>query len=78
LILRIVDWKGEYNHVAGHLSKMEIILNDPIPIDDYFVMHKFQILKLNHHGLLIMLILLLQKLSQLILLTNKERNSSMT
>jgi hypothetical protein len=28
--------KGKDNHVVDHLSKMEIIPNDPIPIDDYF------------------------------------------
>jgi hypothetical protein len=32
----IVDRKGEENMVADHLSRMENITDDPIPIDDSF------------------------------------------
>jgi hypothetical protein len=34
--LYIVDRKGEDNPEADHLSRMENILNDPIPINDSF------------------------------------------
>jgi hypothetical protein len=34
--LHIVDRKGEDNPVADHLSRMENIPNDPIPINDSF------------------------------------------
>jgi hypothetical protein len=32
----IVESKGENNHVADHLSRMENIPIDPIPINDSF------------------------------------------
>ena len=35
--LHIVDRKGEDNQVADHLSRMENIPDDPIPINDSFV-----------------------------------------
>ena len=34
--LHIVDRKGEYNPVDDHLSRMENIPDDPIPINDSF------------------------------------------
>jgi hypothetical protein len=34
--LHIVDKKGEDNHVADHLSRIENIPNDPIPINNNF------------------------------------------
>jgi hypothetical protein len=39
--LHIVDRKGEDNLVVDHLSRMENILVDPIPINDSFANEQF-------------------------------------
>ena len=36
--LHIIDRKGAENSVADNLSRLENVLDDPLPIDDCFLM----------------------------------------
>ena len=80
--LHIVDRKGEDNQVADHLSRMENIPDDPIPIMIVLLMNNLQllmypVLRLHLLGSLIMQVLFLEKYYLHTLLINKERDSFM-
>ena len=80
--LHIVDRKGEDNQVADHLSRMENIPDDPIPINDSFANEQLaninvSMAKVAYPWFAIMQILLLAKSCHHTLLFNKERNSFM-
>ena len=80
--LHIVDRKGEDNHVADHLSRMENIPLDPIPINNSFANEQLALVDVASTIVaspwsLIMETSLLEKYCHLILILNKERNSFM-
>ena len=45
--LHIIDRKGVDNPVADNLSRMENILDDPIPVNDSFPDEQFAAIKVN-------------------------------
>jgi hypothetical protein len=77
--LHIIDRKGAENPVADNLSRLENILDDPLPINDSFPDEKLAVINflVALLGMLIMLTLLLLSICLLISHTNKIRNSSM-
>ena len=77
--LHIIDRKGAENPVADNLSRLENVLDDPLPIDDSFPDEQLASLMLLIllHGMLIMLITLLLNLYHLVSLTSKRKSFSM-
>ena len=75
--LHIIDRKGVENPVADNLSRLENVLDDPLPIDDSFPDEQLAVINasLLLHGMLIMLITLLLNLSHLVSHTNKRKSS---
>ena len=79
LDLHIIDRKGAENPVAHNLSRLENVLDDPLPIDDSFPDEQLAVLMLLVllHGMLIMLITLLLNIYRLVSHTSKRKNYSM-
>ena len=79
LDFHIVDRKGAENPVADNLSRLENILDDPLPIDDSFPDEQLadKMLLVVLHGMLIMLIILLLSLYHLASHTSKRKSFSM-
>ena len=77
--LHIIDRKGAENPVADNLSRLENVLDDPLPIDDSFPDEQFAIINaiVLLHGMLIMLITLLLNLYHLVSHTSKRKSFSM-
>ena len=77
--LHIIDRKGAENPVADNLSRLENVLDDPLPIDDSFADEKLAIINASHTApwLLIMLIILLLNLYHLVSHTGKRKRFSM-
>ena len=77
--LHIIDRKGAENPVADNLSRLENVLDDPLPIDDSFPDEQLAVINGSRtaHGMLIMLITWLLNIYPLALHTNKRKNSSM-
>ena len=77
--LHIVDRKGAENPVADNLSRLENVLDDPLPIDDSFPDEQLNVINASRllHGMLIMLITLLLNLYHLVSHTSKRKSSSM-
>ena len=76
--LRIIDRKGAENPVAYNLSRLENVLDDPLPIDDSFPDEQLATINVAHLlGMLIMLIILLLNIYHLALHTSKTKHSSM-
>ena len=77
--LHIIDRKGAENPVADNLSRLENVLDDPLPIDDSFPDEQLNVIMLLEllHGMLIMLIILLLNLYHLVSHTNKIKSSSL-
>ena len=46
--LHIVDRKGAKNPVAHNLSRLENVLDDPLPIDDSFPNEKLNVINASH------------------------------
>ena len=47
--LHITNRKGAENHVADNLSRLENILDDPLPIDDRFPDEKLAVINASHN-----------------------------
>ena len=77
--LHIIDRKGAENPVADNLSRLENVLDDPLPIDDSFPDEQLAVINasLPLHGMLIMLITLLLNLYHLVSHTSKRKSSFM-
>ena len=77
--LHIVDRKGAENPVAENLSRLENVLDDPLPIDDSFPDEQLNVINasLLLHGMLIMLIILLLNLYHLVSHTSKRKSFCM-
>ena len=77
--MHIIDRKGAENPVADNLSRLENVLDDPLPIDDSFPDEQLNVISTSAlHGMLIMLIILLLNLYRLASHTNKRKTFSMT
>ena len=46
--LHIVDRKGAENPVANILSRLENVLDDPLPIDDSFLDEQLNVINASH------------------------------
>ena len=46
--LHIIDRKGAKNPVADNLSRLEIVLDDPLPIDDSFLHEQLAAINVSH------------------------------
>ena len=46
--LHVVDRKGADNPVADNLSRLENVLDDPLPIDDSFPVEKLYVIRTSH------------------------------
>ena len=77
--LHIVDRKGAENPVADNLSRIENVLDDPLPIDESFRDEQLAVINASRmlHGMLIMLITLLLDFYHLVSHTSKRKSSSM-
>ena len=71
--VHISDRKGVENPVGDNLSRLENILDDPLPIDDSFPDEQLASINVSHNtlGMLTMLITLLLNIYHLALHTNK-------
>ena len=79
--MHIVYRKGADNPVADNLSRMENILDDPMPVNDNFPDEQLAAIKVNTREnpcMQIMLTLLFPNFCLQILLIIKGRNSFMT
>ena len=78
--LHIVDRKGAENPIADNLSRLENVLDDPLPIDDSFPDEQLIVINVSHNTpcMLTMLITLLLNLYHLASHTNKIKSFSMT
>ena len=78
--LHIVDRKGAENPVADNLSRLENVLDNPLPINDSFPDEQLNVISTSRSTpwLLIMLIILLLNLYHLASHTNKRKSFSMT
>ena len=74
--LHIIDRKGAEHPIADNLSRLENVLDDPLPIDDSFPDEELAAIMLLTVllGMLTMLITLLLNIYHLTLLTNKRKN----
>ncbi len=77
--LHITDRKGAENPIADNLSRLENVLDHPLPIDDSFPDEQLAAINVSNNilGMLTMLITLLLNIYHLALHTNKRKNSSM-
>ena len=77
--LHIIDRKGAENPVADNLSRLENVLDDPLPIDDSFPDEQLNVINASHTApwYLIMLITLFLNLYHLVSHTSKRKGSSM-
>ena len=48
IYLHIIDRKGAENPVADNLSRLENILDDPLPIDDSFPDEQLNVINASH------------------------------
>ena len=46
--LHIIDRKGAENPVADNLSRLENVLDDPLPIDDSFLDEQLNVINASH------------------------------
>ena len=78
--LHIIDGKGAENPVVDNLSRLENVLDDPLPINDDFPYEQLNVIStlVVLHGMLIMLIILLLSLYNLASHTSKRKSFSMT
>ena len=44
----MTDWKGAENPVADNFSRLENVLDDPLPIDDSFPDEKLAVINASH------------------------------
>ena len=72
--LHIINRKGAENPVADNLSRLENVLDDPLPIDDSFPDEQLNVINALLHGMLIMLIILLLNLYHLVSHTSKRKS----
>ena len=79
ICLHIIDRKGAENPVADNLSRLENVLDDPLPIDDSFPDEQLNVINASPSTpwYLIMLITLLLNLYHLVSHTSKRKRSSM-
>ena len=77
--LHIIDRKGAENPVVDNLSRLENVLDDPLPIDDSFPDEQLNVMNAcrTAPGMLIMLITLLLNLYHLFSHTSKRKSFSM-
>ena len=77
--LHITDRKGAKNPVGDNLSRLENILDDPLPIDDSFPDEQLIVINVSHNTpcMLTMLITLLLNLYHLVSPTNQRKKSSL-
>ena len=77
--LHIIDRKGAENPVADNLSRLENVLDDPLPIDDSFPDEQLNVISTSRSTpcMLIMLITLLLNLYRLVSHTSKRKSSFM-
>ena len=73
--LHITDRKGAENPVADNLSRLENVLDDPLPIDDSFPDEQLAAIYVSHNTP--MLITLLLNIYQLVSHTNERKKNSM-
>ena len=73
----IIDRKGAENPVVDNFSRLEIVLDDPLNIDDSFPDEQLNVINASRTGMLIMLIILLLNLYHLVSHTSKRKSSSM-
>ena len=73
--LHITDRKGAESPVANNLSRLENILDGPLPIDDSFPDEQLATINVSHNtpGMLTMLITLLLNTYHLVSHTNKRK-----
>ena len=77
LIFHIIDRKGAENPVVDNLSRLENVLDGPLPIDDSFPDEQLNVINASRTGMLIMLIILLLNLYHLVSHTSKRKSFSM-
>ena len=78
--LHIIDRKGAENSIADNLSRLENVLDDPLPIDDSFPDEQLATINVSHSTPWYAdyaNYILLQHMYHLALHTNKRKNSSM-
>src|SRR5215216_4108821 len=78
--LHIIDRKGAENPIADNLSRLENVLDDPLPIDDSFPDEQLVVINASRntpYGMLIMLVTLLLNLYHLVSHTSKRKSFSM-
>ena len=77
--LHIIDRKGAENPVADNLSRLENVLDDPLPIDDSFPDEQLAVINASRTApwYVIILITFLLNLYHLVSHTSKRKSSFM-